>query len=362
MLNWQAEYDEAVEVFKRMAFRAEAVGDAMAQAQAHLGISTALIYQGDFHGATESAGAAEKIARQHDLRLKIAQSIFVKGWNAFRTGEFDAALAIADEVMAICTPLNQRPLMAQCLNMMGGIQYTLGNYEQAGQHFARASEIQQDLGDRSQAMALISNVGAVADARGDYRAAFDGYSEALRIAREIGLRDAEMLYLSNLGGACLHLDDLEAADKHLTQVIEMAKSVGFGQLSETYRFLAETQVARFNPGAGLRSALKAIALAKEVESPEFLSAGWRALGLVIGKLGVPVDLDDKTWDARAAFGESLRISEESKMEGERARTLTTWASYEGAQGNTERASELRREARDLFIKIGAKLEAERLGE
>jgi hypothetical protein len=97
-------------------------------------------------------------------------------------------------------------------------------------------------------------------------------SSPLRIAREIGLRDAEMFYLSNLGGACLHLGDLEAAEKHLTQVIKLAKSVGFGQLSETYRFLATTQTARFNPGAGLRSALKAITLAKEVVSPEFLSA------------------------------------------------------------------------------------------
>ncbi len=360
MLNWQAEYDDAITIFRRMAASAEQAGDAMGQAQAHLGISTALIYQGDFHGATESAGAAEKIARAHDLRLKIAQSIFVKGWNAFRTGEFDAALAIADEVLTICTPLNHRPLMAQCLNMMGGIQYTLGNYEQAGQHFARASEIQQDLGDRSQAMALISNVGAVADARGDFRAAFDGYQEALRIAREIGLRDAEMLYLSNLGGACLHLGDLKAAETHLTQVIEMAKSVGFGQLAETHRFLAETQLALFKPGSALQSALKSLALAKEVESPEFLSAGWRALGEVIARMGISVDLDGRTWDAPGAYGESLRISEESKMEGERARTLTAWARYEAAQGSAERAETLRQEAREIFRRIGAALEADRV--
>lgn len=361
MLNWQAEYEQAVEVFKQMAAAAEQAGDAMAQTQAHLGISTALIYQGDFHGATASAAAAEKIARAHDLRLKTAQSIFVKGWNAFRTGEFDAALAIADEVMAICTTLNHRPLMAQCLNMMGGIQYTLGNYEQAGQHFARASEIQEVLGDRSQAMALISNVGAVADARGDYRAAFDGYQEALRIAREIGLRDAEMLYLSNLGGACLHLGDLNAAKDHLTQVIDMARTTGFGQLAETYRFLAETQLALHDPVSAFTSALKALALAKEVESPEFLAAGWRALGQVVSDTGIPADVDDRLWNAPAAFAESLRISEESKMEGERARTLTAWARYEQAEGNAERATALRQEAREIFRRIGATLEVERVG-
>jgi tetratricopeptide (TPR) repeat protein len=360
MLNWQAQYTEAVEVFTQMRSQAEQAGDAMAQTQAHLGVSTALIYQGDFHGATASASAAEQIARTFDLRLKIAQAIFVKGWNAFRTGDFEAALKVADEVMSICTALNYRPLMAQCLNMMGGIQYTLGNYEQAGQHFARASEILQDLGDRSQAMALINNAGAVADARGDYRAAYDGYDEALRIAREIGLRDAEMLYLSNLGGACLHLGDAATAEAHLTQVIEMAQSVGFGQLAETYRFLAETQLALGKADRAKDSALKAIALAREVESPEFLAAGWRALGQVAGAIRQPITVEGKAWDAPATFAESLRISEESKMEGERARTLTAWARYEQGRGETARGATLLEEARAIFQRIGAALEAERL--
>lgn len=359
MLNWQAQYTDAVEIFTRMQQEAEQAGDRMAQTQAHLGVSTALIYQGDFHGATASASAAEEIARDSGLQLKIAQSIFVKGWNAFRTGDFEAALKIADEVITICTDLNYRPLLAQCLNMMGGIQYTLGNYEQAGQHFERASVILQDLGDRSQAMALISNAGAVADARGDYQAAFDGYQEALKIAQEIGLRDAEMLYRSNLGGAYLHLGNLPAAEEQLMRVIAMAQSVGFGQLSETYRFLAETRLALKQIDLAQEAALKAVALAQEVESPEFLSAGWRAIGQVAAR-GKTILLNGNTYDATTAFGESLRISEESKMEGERARTLKAWAEYERTQGNTERGASLQQEARDLFRRIGASLEADRL--
>jgi len=362
MLNWQAQYDQAVEVFRQMATASEAAQDAMAQTQAHLGVSTALIYQGDFQAATVEAGIAEQVARANDLKLKVAQSIFVKGWNAFRTGELENALSIADEVMSICTALNHRPLMTQCLNMMGGIEYTLGNYERAGQHFARASGIAQELGDRGQAMALINNAGAVADGRGDYRTAFEGYQEALRIAREIGLRDAEMLYLSNLGGACLHLGDLSAAETHLTQVIMMAQTIGFGQLSETYRFLSETQLASGNWAQAQQSALKAIELAREVESPEFLSAGWRAAGQVAATTGVTVQFDEKAWDARAAFAESLRIAEESKMEGERARTLAVWAQYERQQGNSGRAAALQQEARELYLRIGAVLEAERLDE
>ena len=73
-----------------------------------------------------------------------------------------------------------------------------------------------------------------------------------------------------------------------------------------------------------------------------------------------MDVDEKAWEAAAAFGESLRISEESKMEGERARTLTAWSQHAQAQGDSERAAALRQEAREIFVRIGAALEAERL--
>ncbi|MDX2137555.1 MAG: protein kinase, partial [Chloroflexota bacterium] len=359
MLTWQAHYDQAVEVFRQMADAAEAIQDPMAQTQAHIGISTALIYQGEFRWATVEAGLAEYIARAHDLKLKIAQAIFVKGWNAFRVGEFDSALEIADEVMSICRALHHQPLMTQCLNMMGSIEHTLGNYARAGQHFAQASKIAQALGDREQAMALINNAGSVADALGDYRTAFDRYQEALQIARRIGLRNNELVYLSNLGGACLHLGDVITAEAYLSQVVAMAQGIGFGQLSETYRFLSETQLALDKITDARDSALKALALAHEVESPEFLSAGWRAAGQVAAITGTAVQLDDIVWDASAAFAESLRISEESKMEGERARTLAAWARYERQQGNSGRAATLQQKARELYQRIGAVLEAER---
>jgi tetratricopeptide (TPR) repeat protein len=244
--------------------------------------------------------------------------------------------------------------------MMGGIQYTLGNYQKAGQHFARASEILQHLGDRSQAMALVNNVGAVADARGDYHAAYEGYQEALKIAREIGLLDAEMLYLSNLGGACLHLGDLLTAEQHLLQVISMAQTTGFGQLAETYRFLAETHLNLEKFDLALEAALQSISLAREVESPEFLAAGWRALGEVVAATGASVTLDNRTYDASAAFAESLRISEETGMEGERARTLKAWAQHMLDHGNVNQGQTLWLEARAIFQKIGAEVEAERM--
>jgi hypothetical protein len=81
---------------------------------------------------------------------------------------------------------------------------------------------------------------------------------------------------------------------------------------------------------------------------------------VAGAIRQPITVEGKAWDAPATFAESLRISEESKMEGERARTLTAWARYEQGRGETARGATLLEEARAIFQRIGAALEAERL--
>ena len=365
MLNWQAQYDEAVAILTDARELARSTGDTKSEAQAWLGICTAQIYQGDFAGATRSAEAAEAIARAAGLRLKIAQAVFVKGWNAFRTGDTETALAIGAEVIAICEELDAKPLMAQCLNMLGGVHYTLGDYQQAGAMFGRASEILQDLGDRSQAMALVNNVGAVADARGDYETAYRGYQEALHMAREIGLRDAEMLYLSNLGGASLHLGLLDDAEFHLRRVITMAETSGFGQLSETYRFLAETLLGLNEIEQAQEAAVRGLELAREVESAEFLAAVWRVLGQIAAQQHLPIRInrtngESAEHDAEACFAESLRISDETGMEGERARTLKAWAQCELERGNRTRGQDMWREAQTVFERIGAQLEAERM--
>jgi hypothetical protein len=48
------------------------------------------------------------------------------------------------------------------------------------------------------------------------------------------------------------------------------------------------------------------------------------------------------------------------MEGGKARTLKEWALFERQHGDAERGAAMWRESRDLFIKLGAEREAERM--
>jgi hypothetical protein len=79
-------------------------------------------------------------------------------------------------------------------------------------------------------------------------------------------------------------------------------------------------------------------------------------------LSEPVTIADKPLDATTCFAESLRVWTESGMEAERARTLRAWASYEQERGDSAHGRGLWEEAREIFTRLGMRLEAERMAQ
>ena len=75
---------------------------------------------------------------------------------------------------------------------------------------------------------------------------------------------------------------------------------------------------------------------------------------------VPEGQQFEECDADYFFEESLKVLEEGKMEGERARTLREWARYEWRDGHTERGVKMWKQAREIFDELGAELEVERM--
>jgi tetratricopeptide (TPR) repeat protein len=367
MLNWQGRYDEATEIFMKLNDVAEQLGDSAARSQALLGMGMAKIYQGDLQGGLEDAEQAEQLARQRDDRVSLAQALYMKGWVMFRMGNMDAALNLGEEVLSLSEELHQQARTVQTLNLLGGIRYTFGHYQQAAGYFERASVLSQELGDQPQAMALRSNVGVIAEALGDYQTALTSYQEALSIARKIAYRDAELLYLSNLGGGRIRVGQYAAAETDLLNVIQMAENTGFGQLTETYRFLAEAYLSQRKFPQAQQAANHAFTLAQEMGAQEFIAAAWRVMGEVAWQSGQPItytggDGQPQTRSAAECFAASLQICQENSMDGEHAKTLRAWASCELAAGDPARGRQMWGEAREAFVRLGAVLEAERMAD
>ncbi len=366
MLVSQARYAEAIENYTTMRATAETAGEKAALARAWYGLATAQDQQGNHRGVLESAGQAEAVARAADAQAELAMALWMRGRALFRLGDAEAALALGEQMLALTTALGDRRQISRSLNLVGVVHYIVGRFRQAEEYFTRALTMCQELSDRRQVMDLLNNLGVIAEARGDYSAALGHYQDALRIARDIGHRDGALVFLSNVGAARARLGEYRAAEADLQQVIQMAGPAGAGGLSDTYRYLAEACLGQGKVEEALQAVKQALALGQEIGDQAFISSAWRVAGIVAAQLAQPVDIQDmvtaqvQPFTATACFAESIRICTEKGMEGERAHTLRAWARHELEQGDKQRGVTMWREARELFAKLGADLEVERM--
>ncbi len=368
VLIWQARYTEAISDYRSMLSEAEEQSDTLGQARAVLGIATCLSYQGDHHSAMEHAVRAEQLARQIGAQIEVAQALWIEGTESYRLGEGQRALVKGEQALAISTELNDQHEMARCLNLLGAAYFTLGRYAESEKQWEDALKLFQKIGDRRKAMDLLNNLGVIADARGDYNSAFQRYDSALQTAREMGYRDGEIVFLTNRGGEQVALGDYEAAESDLRLSIESAGAAGSWILPNTYYYLSEASLRLGKLEQALEAAHRSLALARADAASEYVGLAYRALGMASKQLRRPVDVsmgegeNASPCEADELFQESLRVLKEADVEIEQARTLREWARELLLEGDRERGAAMWEEARQIFDRLGAALEYERMAQ
>jgi len=366
VLNWQARYTDAVEIYNAMLKAAEEGDNIVAQSRALQSLAMSLGYQGDHRVSLDHATRAETLARKAGANLELGRAVWMRGSAHFRLGEPQTALSLAEQALTIFTDLNNQNEMARCLNLLGAVHYVSGRFDKAESNWGNALKIFQDLGDRRQGMDLLSNLGAIADARGDYETAFQRYDGALKIARETGYRDGEIVFLTNRGSELVALNRYDEAELDLRQAISTAGITGSWCMPLTFNFRAEALIGLGRYQEAFYSARQALVLAEEDKTPEYIGMAWRTLGMICDRIDDVVRFSDwethqkNDYNAEACFSRSTKIFADAEIEMDRARTLREWARYELKRGNKEHGEKMWQEARDIFTSLGARMEVERM--
>ena len=164
------------------------------------------------------------------------------------------------------------------------------------------------------------------------------------------------------------LKNYAAAESDLQEVIRVAGTTGSWCLPNTYNYYAEALLGLGKDEEAVYAAQQGLALGIEDGAPENIGGAWRALGIVAAKTGKPIRFRDRETgqlidhDARTSFAKSEKIYADAQIDGERARTLREWARYELKNGDTKQGKNLWKKARDLFDKLGAQMEVDRMKE
>jgi class 3 adenylate cyclase/predicted ATPase len=366
VLNWQARYTDAADQYQAMLSLATQCEDKIAQSQALQGFAMSLSYRGDHRAALEHAVQAESLARDIEAQTELVKALWIQGFTRYRLGETRAALSLGEQAAALATEVNNPNEIGRCLNLLGAAHYALGQYDQARSDWENALKIFRELSNRQQGMMMLNNLAAIADARGDNDTAFQRYHEALDIAREIGNRDGEILFLTNRGGELVALGNYRAAEADLRQAIQLAGITGSWCLPIAFNDYAEALIGLDRYEEALYFAEQALFMGEEDKTPEYVGMAWRTLGMTCEKLSKPFSLRDRAtyqmieYDASACFSKSEQIFAEAEIEMEQARTLREWAAYLFKTGNQQEATKMWQESREIFAKLGADMEVQRM--
>jgi CHAT domain-containing protein/Tfp pilus assembly protein PilF len=113
---------------------------------------------------------------------------------------------------------------AKTLNIIGDINFELGQYEEAKQSYQQSLGVRQSVGDRKGTIRSLNNLGRVEQVLGDAQAALKLYSQSLDLAESLGDLGIQAVVLNSLGLVALDLGLKNQALDYLERSLNISRN------------------------------------------------------------------------------------------------------------------------------------------
>jgi len=138
----------------------------------------------------------------------------------------EEALKYAEKGLHISKQLAYKKGIAQCLNSIGNINYTLGNYETAINYFNKALEIFYEITDEKNYAICLNNIGNAYTRQSNYLKALTYLRNAERIFENLGDINGMSLCYNNLGNLYFHQQNFRKAKEYYDKTLQIALETG----------------------------------------------------------------------------------------------------------------------------------------
>lgn len=351
MLRWQAQFDEAVDIYKAMQTVAESINDTVALARALMGLGDVENNRGNRDRALQYAEEAEALARKTPrARVELAEALGNRAWGLYRLKQHEIALTVAKEALILSNELGLKSQVARGESLLGILSFMMGNTDEAIQHMEAALNVTRELGDKRDLGIRYNNLGEVYRLLARYNEAAHYYKEALDIFKEVGARDLTLVLLTNLGSVEVEMGNYQASETYLRQVLEQTAGSDWWGLGEAQLYLTRALVGQGRYEDAYASAATALAIGQKSNDSDVVGKAWRLLGQTASIMGLRIEVGGHGYSVADCYEKSLeQFADET---AERAHTLKAWALYEMEAGNMDKGAELWRSAGAIFKALG----------
>jgi tetratricopeptide (TPR) repeat protein len=272
-------------------------------------------------------------------------------WNQ---GRLDEAEDLADLSVVIAERHHLAHAVARGLNVLGVIRQADDDREQARTLFGRALDAAREARDDELIGIVCQNLGVIVNIEGSFLDARALYLESIGSAVRSGNQTTAAMAYNNLGLVCADLREWMEAELYLGRGIEIAEQVGARTL------LAKLYVNRAEPLIELgefslaRETLKrGEEVAEAIKDDGDLSSVARFRGAISRR-------EQDLHSANQYLARALLLAAKADSKLKRAEVLEELARLRWDEGKPEEALPLGREARVLYLSLGAGRDVDRV--
>ena len=330
--------------------------------------------------------AVELARRLHDGDL-LARALEARSMALFMCKRRPEAVAVVHEAVALCEASNNLGLMIQLLGVMVQVHVHRGEFADGSIYNERCFELAETVGDRYEAAGAVSRRAWLAKYTGGWKDAKANLARSVQIAPELAHDPWAICMRAEL---CLVMGDWVEARAYLDLAVAQAVSLNYVPAHVCIQgFLAELDALENRPAAALARALAAIEQDQGEYTPILLT--WAAIShLQLGdldaaktaadqavhgaseaedRLAIPdalrvkalVAIERGEWSsAGQALEEGLALTRSIGSVYAEARLLHTLGLMHARRGDAEPGTARLEEARVLFQRLGARMDAEQV--
>ncbi len=182
--------------------------------------------QQQFEAALELINQSLAIYRQLKDRAGEGNALYAIGDVYYYQSHYAQAIEFYQQSLVIWQELGDRQREAKTLNDLGASYNNLGEYSQAMGYYQQSLSIYKEISDQSNEGTLLNNVGFIYDLLGQYDQALNYYQQALSIYIRLGDREGEGTTLNNIGGVYDLLGEYPQALEYYRQSLSILKEIG----------------------------------------------------------------------------------------------------------------------------------------
>ena len=259
-------------------------------------------------------------------------ALYLKAWKLYASGDYDRALALAEQGLKADRRANSGRGVAEALNLIGTVHYKRGDYGTALEIYKEAEKAALDSGYNFGLARDWSSLGSTYLRTGNYALAKENYEKSLKLRKKLGAGDDQVARaLDDLANVYQQLGNLTHALSLRLQSLKLFRSArDQSGIADVLNDIGWTLDVMGRESDALDAYEQSLAIARQSNLRAAIFDNLESIGIIDGKL-------ERYAEAQASLTQAFDGYRSLRQEDEVSQVLNDIGQVDLKQGNAEKA-------------------------